>query len=89
MSSAPISHSEAPSATATIVNDDQNSGYNEEVEHELYPGPEERKKDPYLVEFDPDDKMNPKVYFSAFPSHTAYTTLTTLCRTGLVYIGGT
>lgn len=56
------------SATSTVVDDcssqqhsDDDSDLNEEVEHDLYPGPEEQKKDPYLVEFAPDDSDNPKV----------------------------
>ena len=48
------------SATSTITNGDRESDYNEQVEHQLYPGPEEQLKHPYLVEFDPDDPLNPK-----------------------------
>ena len=50
------------SATPTIVEDRSETGsVNEEFQHQLYPGPEEQKKDPYLVEFDLDDPLNPHV----------------------------
>ena len=59
-----------PSATPTIVDDsssrtggDDNESINEREGRELYPGPDEQKTNPYLVEFSPDDKENPKVRF--------------------------
>lgn len=33
----------------------------EQFERRLFPSPEELAKDPYLVEFEPDDPLNPKV----------------------------
>lgn len=33
----------------------------EETQVDLYPGPDEQKKQPFLVEFGPEDAMNPKV----------------------------
>lgn len=84
MASALPTTSATPSATPTIVNDDSSS-INEEIEHELYPGPDEKKKDPYLVEFDPDDPMDPKVclLFSRLVPE-----LTPIARHGLVYTDG-
>ncbi|KAI5122575.1 hypothetical protein M0805_004792 [Coniferiporia weirii] len=49
-----------PSATPTIVNDGSSASLHEQVELNLFPGPAERKKDPYLVEFDPGDPANPQ-----------------------------
>ncbi|KLO07586.1 MFS general substrate transporter [Schizopora paradoxa] len=56
-----------PSATPTIVDDassrtdgNDNESINEREGRELYPGPDEQKTNPYLVEFGPDDKENPK-----------------------------
>lgn len=37
----------------------------EQFERRLFPSPEEHAKDPYLVEFEPDDPLNPKVGSSA------------------------
>lgn len=56
-----------PSATPTIVDDrssrtgGDHESLNEREGRELYPGPDEQKSNPYLVEFGPDDKENPKV----------------------------
>ncbi|EJD04165.1 MFS general substrate transporter [Fomitiporia mediterranea MF3/22] len=48
------------SATPTIFEDRSETGsVNEQFQHQFFPGLEERKKDPYLVEFDPDDPLNP------------------------------
>ncbi|THG98446.1 hypothetical protein EW145_g7423, partial [Phellinidium pouzarii] len=49
------------STTATVVQDGDQSPNNLELEaaHELYPGPEVQEKDPFLVEFEPDDPLNP------------------------------
>ena len=52
-------HTHSP--TPTIVEDRSETGSLNEVAGSLYPGPEEKKKHPYLVEFDDDDPLNPKV----------------------------
>ncbi len=55
------------SATPTVVddrssrNDRDDESINEREGHDLFPGPDEQKSHPYLVEFGPDDKENPKV----------------------------
>lgn len=53
---------ENASPTPTIVEDRSETGsFNEQFHHRYFPGIEEQKKDPYLVEFDPDDPLDPKV----------------------------
>ena len=57
-------NSEIHSATPTIVEDIDNGdagSLNSQTGRDLYPGPGEQKKHPYLVEFDVDDPLNPKV----------------------------
>ena len=56
------------SETPTVVMSETNSvaaseprDFVDQVQHELFPGADEKKKHPYLVEFDPDDPDNPKV----------------------------
>ena len=62
-----VSPSANASATPTVVEDRSESGsINEEFEHDRFPGPEEQKKHPYLVEFDPDDPLNPQVWYLIF-----------------------
>lgn len=59
-----MANSTAPSATPTVVDGASNASresLNEEIGRELFPGPEEKKKDPFLVEFDEVDPENPKV----------------------------
>lgn len=72
------------SATPTIVEDrSETSSVNEEFQHHLFPGPEEQKEDPYLVEFDPGDPLNPKVRHRRLPLNAAtYVLPVLLYRTG-------
>lgn len=56
-----------PSATPTVV-DDQSSRHdgddqsiNEREGHDLFPDLDDQKTHPFLVEFGPEDKENPKV----------------------------
>lgn len=59
--------SETHSATPTIYEDrSENASLNEETGRELYPGPEEKKKNFHLVEFDENDPLNPKVRHPPF-----------------------
>lgn len=78
--------SETHSATPTIVEDDSGS-VNREEGGDLYPGPDEKKKHPYLVEFDDNDPLNPKVR-SFHTLLSLYTGLTTTYRHGLGRTGG-
>ncbi|EJD04797.1 MFS general substrate transporter [Fomitiporia mediterranea MF3/22] len=49
------------SATATIFEDrSETNTINEQFELQFYPGPEQKAQDDHLVEFDPDDPLNPK-----------------------------
>ncbi|KAL5535339.1 hypothetical protein ACEPAF_3433 [Sanghuangporus sanghuang] len=58
---------ETISATPTIVEDRSESGsLNDQFQHRFFPGAEEQKKDPYLVEFDPDDPLDPKNWSRAY-----------------------
>lgn len=61
---------EAASATPTFVNDDHSSTHsvNADAERDLFPTPDEQKKHPFLVEFDPDDAENPKVCWASTPT---------------------
>ena len=68
---------------------------NEEVGAELFPGPEEQKKDPFLVEFGPNDPDDPKVKSSnplrrsSRKPNLAYLFLIVLvCRLQMVYDHG-
>lgn len=49
-----------PSATPTIVDDDDSASLNEQMERERFPGPEVQEKVRYLVEFEPNDPLNPQ-----------------------------
>ena len=53
---------ETHSAAPTIVEDRRdNDSLNADAAKDLYPGPEEKKTHPYLVEFDENDPLDPKV----------------------------
>lgn len=56
LSRTPTAHEETDKYSSRNVRDE-----NEETQHDLYPGPDEQTKHPFLVEFEPNDPMNPKV----------------------------
>lgn len=59
-----MSRSETPTVVMSETNsvaESESRDFVDQVQHELYPGADEKKKHPYLVEFDPDDPDNPKV----------------------------
>lgn len=75
------------SATPTIVEDRSETGsVNEQFHHRYFPGAEEQKKDPYLVEFDPDDPLNPMVRWNPLCGMSSRLKLS---RIGVVRIDGT
>ena len=54
--------SETQSVAPTIVEDRRDGeSLNGDAGRDLYPGPDEKKTHPYLVEFDENDPLDPKV----------------------------
>ncbi|KAI5121794.1 hypothetical protein M0805_009786 [Coniferiporia weirii] len=56
----------SPSTTPTIIHDVGQNPDNQEAERELFPGAEEQRKNPHLVEFDVNDPANPKNWSRAY-----------------------
>ena len=79
----------AISPTPTIVEDrSESSSINEEYQHRFFPGPEEQKKDPFLVEFEPDDPLNPKVSVFVIDHVYQSRSFISMRRIGLMCIDG-
>ena len=74
------------SRSSTVVNDLSRVESQVEQARELYPGPEEKKADPYLVEFEPGDPEYPMVRSAPHPAPVSWRILLIFLasiRTGL------